>query len=110
MINRMRGEDDEDDDGDGDDPNDDDDSNLYNLTEEVEDLMLAHLFDTRNSLILKVQTLSSDPDRLSQKDVERLVQIICDYSVKYHVLYADQHGAYHARQNYIQRRMRANLT
>ena len=82
---------------DGDDDNEEDDSNLYNLTEEVEDLMLTHLFDTRNSLTLKVQTLSSDPDRLSQKDVERLVQIICDYAVKYHVLYADQRGAYHAR-------------
>ena len=64
MNNRVRG-DDEDDNDDGDDPNEDDDSNLYNLTEEVEDLMLTHLFDTRNALVLKVQTLSSDPDRLS---------------------------------------------
>ena len=86
-INRERGEDNLDEEVD--DENEEDDSNLYNLTEEIEDLMLTHLFDTRNSLTLKVHSLSSNPDKLSQKDVERLVQIICDYSVKYHVLFAD---------------------
>ena len=42
-----------------------DDRTMYQLTEDVEDLLLTHLFDTRRSLELKVKTLSSEPERLS---------------------------------------------
>ena len=58
---------------------------------------------------MKVKTLSSEPDKLSQKDIERLVSIVCDYASKYHILYADQRRTYQGRQNHVQRRMRANL-
>ena len=82
---------------------------MYQLTEDVEDLLLTHLFDTRRQLELKVKTLSSEPERLSAKDIERLVSIICEYAVKYRVLYSDQRDRYRARQNYQNRRMRANM-
>ena len=75
----------------------------------MEDLLLTHLFDTRRQLELKVKTLSSEPERLSTKDIERLVSIICEYAVKYRVLYSDQRERYRARQNYQMRRMRANM-
>ena len=87
-----------------------DDRTIYQLTEDVLDLLQTHLFDTRRSLELKVKTLSSEPERLSSKDVERLVAIICEYASKYRVLYQDQRERYQARQNYIQTRMRGNLT
>ena len=70
---------------------------MYQLTEDVEDLLLTHLFDTRRQLELKVKTLSSEPERLSSKDIERLVSIICEYAVKYRVLYSDQRDRYQAR-------------
>lgn len=41
------------------------DSQLFALVEDAEDLIMTHLFDTRRQLIIKVKTLSSQPDRLS---------------------------------------------
>ena len=69
--------------------NDREDAGIYALTEDVNDLIMTHLFDSRQALTIKVKTLSNEPDRLSTKDIERLVSIICEYSTKYHVLFAD---------------------
>ena len=62
---------------------------MYMLTEDVEDLIMTNVFDTRRSLEMKVKTLSGEPERLSAKDIERLVSIICEYGTKYHTLYSD---------------------
>lgn len=68
--------------------------------------METHIFDTREALIFKVKTLSSEPESLSTKDIERFVQIIVEFAVKYHILYCDQRPSYEVRQQGIQRRMR----
>lgn len=45
--------------------NDQNRDDLYGLTEDVGDLIMTYLFDSRQALVIKVKTLSSEPDRLS---------------------------------------------
>ena len=71
-----------------------DEKNIYNLAKYGEDLVLTYLFGTKRTLLQMMQQLSSNPDSLTQSNIESLFSIIRDKAVKYYTLYADQRATY----------------